>query len=94
MRASSRNCCWQYHCLLSARSFIIFPDLLLEIQVFKTLACAQIDTLSQDHVFLVLILLISVLPELLQLYGLASGHFDLMDVLTAAIASLLALIIS
>ena len=43
---------------------------------------------------LALIFLVSVLPELLQFYGLLPGYFDVIDVLTAVFASLIALMLS
>jgi|GEM_PF-3907812 len=79
---------------LPAALFAFSLTCYLKFRYLKHLHALRLTRFRKTIFFLALILLISVLPELLQLYGLISGHFDLMDVLTAATASLLALIIS
>ena len=66
----------------------------LKLTCFKHTYVLRLTRLGRILFCLALIFLVSVLPELLQFYGLLPGYFDVIDVLTAVFASLFALMLS
>lgn len=66
----------------------------LKLSCFKNTYVIRPTRFGRIIFCLALIFLVSVLPELFQFYGLLPGYFDVIDVLTAVFASLIALMLS
>ena len=66
----------------------------LKLSCFKNTYVLRPTRFGRIIFCLALIFLVSVLPELFQFYGLLPGYFDVIDVLTAVFASLIALMLS
>lgn len=63
----------------------------LKFRYFRHLDVIIISRKSRAIFYFILVLLVSALPELFQLFGFLPGHYDAIDVLTAATACLIAL---
>lgn len=76
---------------LPAALFAFSLTCYLKFRYFKYLKMLMISRWARTLIYAALVLLISAIPELLQLLDFIPGHYDAIDVLTAATACLIAL---